>query len=151
MTRFWRSFPVALSTISVSRVSPKNDMPSVSSASSVNGSRRERKGQPDSLPNLLGTVAYFAKRTSRHKTCVCKTGRPVSSSPGAARNRNMKLLRDRTLLNAVSGTELCRFQQLADIAVLDVRFAVTDVASHPDAGALAAERFLLSAFADPAR
>lgn len=41
MTRFWRSFPVALLTISVSRVSPKKDMPSVSSASSVNGSRRE--------------------------------------------------------------------------------------------------------------
>lgn len=23
------------------------------------------------LTNLLGTVAYFAKRTSRHKTCMC--------------------------------------------------------------------------------
>lgn len=62
-----------------------------------------------------------------------------------------KPLRDRTLLNAVSGTELCRFQQLADILVLDVRFAMTDMTSHPDAGALAAEGFLLGAFADPAR
>lgn len=60
-------------------------------------------------------------------------------------------VRDRTLLNAVSRTELCRFQQLADLTVLDVRFAVTNVTGHPDAGALAAEGFLLSAFADPAR
>ena len=62
-----------------------------------------------------------------------------------------KPLRDRTLLNAVSSTELCRFQQLADILVLDVRFAMTDVTSHPDAGALATEGFLLGALADPVR
>lgn len=51
ITRFWRSFPVALLTISVSRVSPKKDMPSVSSASSVNGSAQQQKDQSDSLPN----------------------------------------------------------------------------------------------------
>ena len=87
MTRFWRSFPVALLTISVSRVSPKKDMPSVSSASSVNGSRRERKDQPNSLPNLLGTVAYFARRTSRHKTCMYTVQFKASARASAVRRK----------------------------------------------------------------
>ena len=52
--------------------------------------------------------------------------------------------------DAVRRAELGRLEQALDVLVLDVGLARADVASHPDAGALAPLLLLERAFADAA-
>lgn len=96
-------------------------------------------------------MTYFVKRTSRHKTCDhAMLSSPVNTEQWGPVDNGRNHVRDRTLLDAVRRAQLGRLEQSADVAVFDVWLAVTDVASHPNASALATESLLLCAFANSA-